>query len=341
MNLLVTNTDVPQAYAVVRALRPHAQKIVAIMYGPSLLRARLSHVAHSRLVDARHMVPSPVKDWLEGTITPQNSSREEAYVQAVEDICREEMIDTIFPIWDPEIYVLSKNKKRFEEMGVLIMVPDHQIALNLLDKHRTIAAAEEVGFPCSKTLLVNSEVDLQKAAEVFGFPLVVKPRFSSGGHGMVTVTNAQELHKARPAVVHPGRFIVQELIPGVKRLNFNLLLGREGELKYTFSKTIVRNLRMRSKSSTYSLTAAPHPYIDDAARFARGLGWSPPSIPTLPLPSHCHSLPRQLPLLTAATATRAASTRWRIFPSCWRSERPTPRSLRIARLIHCGWIPRG
>ena len=36
MNLLVTNTRATQAYAIIRALRPHAEKIVVTMYATRL-----------------------------------------------------------------------------------------------------------------------------------------------------------------------------------------------------------------------------------------------------------------------------------------------------------------
>ena len=78
MNLLVANTRNAQAYAIIRALRPYAEKIVVTMYGKNRLSARLSHAANSRLVDKRYYVPSPVEDWRAGNIGKENTEREEA-----------------------------------------------------------------------------------------------------------------------------------------------------------------------------------------------------------------------------------------------------------------------
>jgi hypothetical protein len=52
MRLLVTNTLAPQTYAIVRALRPHAERIVALVEGEGF-RAKLAPVCHSRL-STRH-----------------------------------------------------------------------------------------------------------------------------------------------------------------------------------------------------------------------------------------------------------------------------------------------
>ena len=169
MNLLVTNTRNAQAYAIIRALRPYAEKIVATMEGENRLMARLSHAANSRLVDKRYCTPSPAQDWRAGRIQKENTVAEEAYIQAILRICEREQIDTVFPSFDPHVYVLSKNKERFERLGILIPIPDYETVIAPLDKYRTILAAEEVGFPCPKTYLPESEDCLRRIEEV-GFP---------------------------------------------------------------------------------------------------------------------------------------------------------------------------
>jgi hypothetical protein len=80
-------------------------------------------------VDQRYHVPSPVEDWRAGKIQRENTEREEAYIQAVIRICEAEKIDTIFPSWDPQVYVFAKNKERFAKMGVLIPTPDYETVI--------------------------------------------------------------------------------------------------------------------------------------------------------------------------------------------------------------------
>jgi hypothetical protein len=87
MNLLVTNTQNAQAYAIIRALRPHADKIVVTMEGAKRIVARLSHAANSRLVDKRYYPPLPAADWQAGRVQRENTEGEEAYIQAVLRIC--------------------------------------------------------------------------------------------------------------------------------------------------------------------------------------------------------------------------------------------------------------
>ena len=120
MNLLVTNSHSPQAYDIVRALRPYADRIVVTMEGDNRLKARLSPSANSRLIDQRYYTPAPIQDWLAGNVKAENTEGEEAYIQRLLQICETEKITAIYPSWDPNVYVLSKNLSRFKRVGVCI-----------------------------------------------------------------------------------------------------------------------------------------------------------------------------------------------------------------------------
>ena len=275
MKVLVTNTRNVQAYAIIRALRPHAQKIVATVYGGNRFVALLSHAARSRLVDKRYYVPSPIADWREGNIGPENTEREEAYVRAVERICEAEGIDTIFPSWDPQVYVFSKNKARFAKMGVLIPTPDYETVVTPLDKYRTLRAAEAVGFPCPRTYLPERIEDLKRIARDERFPLVIKPRFSSAGRGIEVVRDFPELVERVSAVrERHGVPMVQQYIAGWESQNFYLVLDRNGEAKSTFSDRKIRHFfRHTATFPTAAETWHPHPQLSQATRLLQHLGW--------------------------------------------------------------------
>jgi biotin carboxylase len=275
MNLLVTNTRNPQAYAIIRFLRPYAQKIVVTMEGDNRLAARLSHAANSRLVDKRYYVPSPVEDWRAGNIKKENTEREEAYIRAVERVCEAEQIDTIFPSFDPHFYVFAKNKERFERIGVLIPVPGYETVITPMDKYRTICAAQEAGFPCPRTYLPESEDDLRRISEELGFPLVIKPRFSAGGRGMEIVGDSRELAaKTRLVREKQDMPMIQEYIPGRQKPNFNFLLGKKGELKVGFSGRQLRHFfRLSLNVPTGRESSVPEPYFVHATRLVKNLGY--------------------------------------------------------------------
>lgn len=286
MNLLVTNTRHAQAYAIIRSLRPYARKVVATTYGGSRLVGALSQAANSRFVDKGYYVPSPVADWRAGNIQRENTEREERYIRAVLTICEREKIDTIFPSWDPHVYVFSKNKDRFERLGVLIPVPDFEAILTTIDKYATAQAAQEVGFPCPKTYLPESDKDLPGIAEEVGFPAIIRPRFTSGGEGMAIVGNVTELReKVRLTQATRGVPMIQEFIPGPRvhgESSFVLVSDKRGDLKTCFlTKRLRTCLRLRNNMAVIHELAPLHPMLADAVRLVQRVGlWGGLSVGT-------------------------------------------------------------
>ena len=282
MNLLVTNTRNAQAYGIIRALRPYAAKIVATMEGDNRFVARLSHAANSRLVDKRYYVPSPAQDWRAGRIQRENTAREEAYIQAILRICEREQIDTVFPSFDPHVYVLSKNIERFKETGVLIPIPDYESVVACLDKFRTIRAAQQIGFACPKSYLPESEDDLRRIAEEVAFPLVVKPRFTAGGRGTQVVKDFSELsEKTRLVRERQGAPMIQEYIPGKQNLNFQFILDRNGKQMSVVCDTNWYLSRIVQNLSSGGESLAPNAYITNVVRLVQSLGsWGGGSVQT-------------------------------------------------------------
>jgi biotin carboxylase len=273
MNLLVTNTRNPQAYAIIRSLRPYSEKLVVAMDGKNRLDARLSHAANSRLVDKRYYVPSPMEDWRSGTIQKENTEREEVFIQSILGICEREEIDTVFPSFDAHVYVFSKNKERFAKVGVLITTPDFEAVITPLDKYRTIQAAEEVGFPCPKTFLPRNEDDVRHMANELGFPLIMKRRFSAAGRGMRLVRNLPELlNNAGSAGENLGTFIMQEYIPGRLNDNFSMTLDKAGELKMAFCRKALCHFGRFCQIWVVD-SPVSHPSVVKAAKMIQKLGW--------------------------------------------------------------------
>ena len=274
MNLLVTNTRNSQAYSVIRALRPHSKKIVVTMFGKNRLAARLSHAANSRLVDKRYYVPSPVEDWRAGKIQRENTAREEAYIQAVLRICEKEKIETIFPSFDPQVYVFSKNKERFEKLGILIPIPDYDVVVVPLDKYRTIQAAQETEFPYPRTFLPEGEKNLKWVAAELGFPLVLKHRFTAAGRGFAVVRTLSELLNKAKVFTSQNPYIIQEYIPGREQHNLFLALDRQGTLKMALSSENVRSFyRLHVNFPLARRGLGPHPFARQAEALANKIGW--------------------------------------------------------------------
>ncbi|HUG55359.1 MAG TPA: ATP-grasp domain-containing protein, partial [Vicinamibacteria bacterium] len=138
----------------------------------------------------------------------------------------------------------------------------------------TVLLAREAGFPCPATRLYDGPGGLASAAEDLGFPMVVKPRFTSGGRGMAIVRDRRELAERAPAVAaEHGPPLLQEYIPGGDRGSVQLVLGRDGKVLFAFHKARRRKLRLTARYGTVSESAAPDGPAGRTAGLVARLGW--------------------------------------------------------------------
>lgn len=273
MRLLVTNPQAPQAYAIIRALRPHASRIVVAVEGDGW-RSALAHGARSRLVDARYHVPSPAGDWSAGRVGAEVTPAEQAFVDALVDVCVRERIDAVFPSWDPYVYAIAKHRARLTALGITVPVPGFDTVLTALDKYRTVRAAESIGMACPRTHLYESPEQALAVADELGYPVVLKPRFTSGGRGMVIAGDRASLVTALPgAVAAHGPPMIQEYIPGGRRDSIQFVVDREGTLLFVFHKKRRRSFRRTARFGTVSESASPDERLAVTAGLVSRIGW--------------------------------------------------------------------
>ncbi len=274
MRLLVTNTRTGQAYAIIRCLRPYTEWISATMYGSNWLTAHTATAAFSRLVNRRHVVTSPEEDWAAGKIQYENTEREERYIRDIEKICRKDRIDTIFPSYDPQVYILAKNRQRLAQLGVQVLAPDYGTLQTLLDKSQTLKMAAAAGFPHPETYVVG-EHDLADLAQRIEPPWVVRPTASARSRGMEVIQTREELEPAvKRLQARHSKLIFQEYIPGKLKQNFYMLIGRDNEILSMISPKVLRTShRVYRNSSAAVLFNHQHEYSERVRELVRGLNW--------------------------------------------------------------------
>jgi carbamoylphosphate synthase large subunit len=134
----------------------------------------------SRFVDARYKVPHFAGEWLAGRLADGNGEAEEAYIQRIEEICRLEKVDVIFPSLDPEVYLFAKNKQRLAEQGILTVVADPEVIRIPMDKALTTrwrnAWGSRAPGPGSRIPGGCGAHSLESSP-----PWIVKPRFTATG----------------------------------------------------------------------------------------------------------------------------------------------------------------
>ena len=113
----------------------------------------------------------------------------------------------------PEIEAIRTERLyEFEKQGIQVTPSARAVNFTMNRKAIRDLAAKELGLKTAKYFYAKSFDELKAAAEVIGFPCVVKPLMSSSGKGQSLVKTADELEHAWEYGINGSRGDIKELI---------------------------------------------------------------------------------------------------------------------------------
>lgn len=161
----------------------------------------------------------------------------------------------------------------------LIALPDPAILQFALEKHRTLALAQELGITCPEGWLIANEKELNDLPAELHFPLVIKPARSIGNDGQqrrqLIVMYAQN-HEELAAKVRQqlcfGSVLVQEYIQG-DSVGIELIAAN-GEIKLAFQHKRLHEVPLTGGGSSLRESVEINPVLLEASRnLMRAMRW--------------------------------------------------------------------
>lgn len=133
------------------------------------------------------------------------------YIESILKISKENNVQVLFPGSEPELKVISVNRKLFEENGIYVPLNPENVIHTCMDKYMTMNFLRENGFAVQKYWEIKEENELR---EIDFFPVVLKP--SIGGGGSVNTFIAQDTEElylfGRYLLRFYDCFLVQEYV---------------------------------------------------------------------------------------------------------------------------------
>ncbi len=274
MNLLITNPQEDQAYLILRSLVEEASKIVVAVCGDNVFQRWAGMAQWSRHVSKRCRVPDCSASWRAGLIQAENTLEEERYMQRIEEICAAERIDVIFPSYDPEVYVFSKNKSRFASQRIVAVVPDYDALTRILDKSLTLKAAVNIGFPVPETCVPAGPEALSVVVQPIHPPWVLKPRCNAHGVNIKLAEDLASLQKTYCALSEiQKKPMIQEYVPAATKRNYYVVVDRNSEIVSLFSPEVLRTRKVGIKTPCAAVvSSASVPCREEIRGLLRELG---------------------------------------------------------------------
>lgn len=230
--VLITDAGARNVVAAVRSL---GRKGITIVCGDE---KRIALSAFSKYCSRHLTYPSPKKQpdrWLEWLLSQIKTHD----------------YDMIMPMDDDTVRLCSANKPEIARY-TRIPVPGYDMLEKAFDKSRTLKIALENKIPCPETIFIEDIERVKEVAQKVKFPVVIKPRLSSGSRGIRYINNEEDLITTY-AKVH-SRYpypLIQEYIPsGGRACGVFLLMNKKSEVRAIFAHKRLREFPVNGGPST-------------------------------------------------------------------------------------------
>ncbi|RGL02852.1 ATP-grasp domain-containing protein [Prevotella disiens] len=118
---------------------------------------------------------------------------EERYIPSLLKICKDYEIKLLISLNDLELPILSREKEKFESIGVKVVVSSPEVIDICFDKYKTAQWVESLGLKVPQTYINYNQAIKAIHKGYLKFPLIVKPRWGSGSIGIEIVEDEEEL----------------------------------------------------------------------------------------------------------------------------------------------------
>ena len=161
-------------------------------------------------------------------IVPKASEKD--YIACLIALIKKHNVQVLFPGSEPELQIISKERKVFNDMGILLPVNPSKVIDICMNKFHTNNFLRENGFYYPHTVLISSMNDLKK---IDFYPVILKPNTGgSGSTNVFIVQNSDELILLSKYIltIYPY-FVAQEYIGTTdNEFTVGILISMDGEM---------------------------------------------------------------------------------------------------------------
>ena len=260
------------------------------------LSGRIIGTDMNRLAPALGVVDRPY-------VVPLSTDPE--FPRVLEEICRRERATLVFPLIDPDIPVLARERAMIKRTGAAVVVLSESAMRTTQDKWLTAQFFQRIGLEAPQSWLPG-----QLDANCLPFPLFIRPRNGSASKNAFKVNDAQELRFFAEYVPKP---IVQEFVAG-EEITSDVICDLDGNLIGVVSR---QRLEVRGGEVSKGVTIHNERIMEACCEIARSL----PAVG--PITVQCR-MRDGIPLFTEINARYGGGARWASRPEsirragCWR-----------------------
>lgn len=206
-------------------------------------------------------------------VYPDPVKNTEEFAKWLMKTIRHHKIDMLIPMDDCTLAAVMKYRSELDRLCHLPLPPQESY-LVACNKAESARFAVQSGIDCPKTVVPDSLDNLHTISSELEYPVVIKPRQSSGSRGIKVINNSRHLtaeyRKTHNSYPFP---IIQEYIGNGTRYDVCLLYGKTHEAEAAFVQKEIRHFPLKMGPSTVQESVyLPH-LIEKSRNLMKNLKW--------------------------------------------------------------------
>lgn len=133
------------------------------------------------------------------------------YLDVILDICKNEKIDGVLSLIDPELSLLAENKEKFAVVGTTVIGSSYELCEMSLDKSLMYHWLKNHGYKCAKSYMDKQEFYDDVEVGVAKYPVFVKP---ARGSASIAISKVYDKETIELLFAHSEGLMIQEFLDG-------------------------------------------------------------------------------------------------------------------------------
>lgn len=100
---------------------------------------------------------------------------EAGYLEKILEICKEESVDAVLSLIDPELSILARNAERFRSIGTTVIGSSYELCERSLNKWEMYQWLVNHGYKCARSYIEKEKFYKDIENGVISYPVFVKP----------------------------------------------------------------------------------------------------------------------------------------------------------------------
>ncbi|MEQ8169012.1 MAG: ATP-grasp domain-containing protein [Candidatus Eremiobacterota bacterium] len=182
---------------------------------------------------------------------PSVKSEPVKFIEFLMEELEKNKYSVLFPMEEDTINLILNN---IDVLSGKISIPlvNKNILSLAINKEKLMRFASSIGIPCPETYSIKTLSDINTLKNKIKYPVVIKPKESSGSKGVIYINNEHELEREYIKVhsVFPFPLIQERIPPGGEAIGVSAIFNKESKLVASFTHRRIREYPVTGGAST-------------------------------------------------------------------------------------------